>query len=186
MDYYNTIDELVAATQEVIKTVEAEFGNLSAEQLNQKPEPGKWSIAQCLQHLIVSNETYYPQFDEIIAGKHKNSFYQNLTGIASFFGKNMVRDLGPEKYKSYKNPKLFTPSYSYISSEIVQQFTDHQLKMVDYYNQLKAVDTNKVVIYSPVSKMIIYSLHDALNILVRHAQRHLLQAQDAKKVILSH
>ena len=38
----------------------ADFGSLSAEQLNWKPNSQTWSIAQNIDHLIVVNQTYYP------------------------------------------------------------------------------------------------------------------------------
>ena len=38
----------------------SEFGSLTNEQLNWKPNSTVWSIAQNLDHLIVTNESYYP------------------------------------------------------------------------------------------------------------------------------
>ena len=74
----HTIEELGKVTTEA----KSLFGNLSSTQLNWKPASEKWSIAQCLDHLIVSNSTYYTPLNEIVSGKHKNSFYQNLKFVS--------------------------------------------------------------------------------------------------------
>ena len=50
------------------------FGGLNGTQLNWKPNPDKWSVGQCLDHLIVSNSQYFPIFDEILSGKKTARF----------------------------------------------------------------------------------------------------------------
>lgn len=60
--------------QEIDKiTLDAEllFSELSGEQLNWKPNPQTWSIAQNLEHLIVVNETYYPVLSALKKGAYK-------------------------------------------------------------------------------------------------------------------
>lgn len=179
MEIETRIKDLAGVTAEF----EKHFLPLTVQQLNTKPAANKWSIAQCLHHLMVTNETYYPQFEEIIAGKHRNSFYQNMGFIASFMGKQMVNDLGPEKRKTFKNPGMFAPSQSDLPATIVADFINHQKQLEGYFTRLQKTDLNKTVIYSPASKAIIYSLSDALKIVTVHEQRHLLQAKEVKLVI---
>jgi len=50
-DWNQHIDDI---TQKFIES----FGELSSEQMNWKPDPNTWSIAQNIDHLIVIN-TYY-------------------------------------------------------------------------------------------------------------------------------
>lgn len=183
MNYYSTLESLLKALNEVSAVAEQEFTALTAEQLNFKPGADKWSIAQCLDHLIVTNETYYPQFNEVISGKHKNSFFQSIKFVSNFFGKSMVRDLGPEKRKSFKNPGMFTPAQGNLPADIVSRYLAHQQIMQDYFKKLSEHDTENTVIHSPAAKVITYNLIDVMNIIVVHSQRHLQQALDVKKVI---
>jgi hypothetical protein len=176
------IESRLKDLQQVSTEVEKEFLPLTAQELNLKPASDKWSIAQCLHHLMVTNETYYSQFDETIAGDHYNSFYQNIGFISSLMGKQMVNDLGPERRKKFTNPPLFAPSQSDLPASIVNDFLAHQKRLEEYFTNLAKFDLNNTVIYSPVSKVIIYSLNDALKIIAVHEQRHLLQAKEVKKV----
>ena len=42
--------------EQIKNTAQVELSALNSSQLNWKPADKKWSIAQCLDHLIVSNE----------------------------------------------------------------------------------------------------------------------------------
>ena len=176
MNTEQAIEELSKITTEV----KTSFGQLTIAQLNWKPDKDKWSIAQCLHHLIVSNETYYPQLKDIISGKYRNSFYQNFAFISRIIGKRMIKDLGPVVTKSFKNPQLFTPSQSDIPATIIKDFEGHQQKLAAYIARLKDVNLENTVLRSPVTKIIIYNLADLLQIIAGHEQRHLAQAKRVK------
>ncbi len=170
----NAVDELCKVT---IQT-KALFGNLSSLQLNWKPTPEKWSIAQCLDHLIVSNSTYYPQLNEVISGQHRNSSYQNLKIISRFSGNYLIKQTGAIVSKPMKSPSAFIPSKSEISAAIVVDFEKHQNEFTSRLRKLDAIDLDNTVISSPALKIITYSLNDLLKILVGHEQRHLKQAKN--------
>ena len=51
----NWSEEIEKTTQDFIES----FGGLNESQLNWKPNPQTWSIAQNINHLLVINKTYY-------------------------------------------------------------------------------------------------------------------------------
>ena len=61
----------------------AQFGTLTNDQMNWKPNPNTWSIAQNLDHLIVVNETYYPVLSALKEGKYKTPFIAKIGFIVS-------------------------------------------------------------------------------------------------------
>lgn len=161
----------------VSQEAEKSFGNLTANQLNLKPSPERWSIAQCLHHLIVSNETYYTPLQKIIDGRHRNSFYQNIGFISRFFGSYLIKETGPVISKPMKNPPVFAPSVSDLPGTIVTDFLKHQQQLSALVQQLDKTDLNNTVISSPALGIITYSLKDMLTILAGHEIRHLEQAK---------
>lgn len=177
--------QMINSTQQTIEefgkvTAEAKslFGNLSSGQLNWKPAPEKWSIGQCLDHLIVSNTTYYPPLNEVISGKHRNSFYQNLKFVSRFFGNYLIKETGPVVAKPMKSPLAFVPSQSEISGSIIADFEKHQKEFSSLLHQLEKVDLENTVVSSPALGIITYNLADLLTILTGHEQRHLAQAKN--------
>jgi hypothetical protein len=166
------IDQLDLVTRQAVQN----FSSLNGEQLNWKPDPSTWSIAQCLDHLIVSNTTYFPTFDKLLRYEYSLPLAQRLNPFKKLLGPVMVKNLGPQLAKKFKNPKIFDPSSSTISTDILNNFTQHQEVVKNYFRQLLRLDTNNLVITSPVTSVITYSLQDGLQIIAGHEQRHINQA----------
>lgn len=168
--------EAIAALDHISRQATTNFGNLSYNALNKKPSADKWSIAQCLDHLIVSNRTYYPQFEEVIQGKHANSFYQNIRFLSRSMGSWLIKKTGADRSGKMKNPAAFTPAQGNIPATIVNDFLLHQEEMKSYYLKMQHIDLHNTVLSSPASGIITYSLFDLLDILCGHEQRHINQA----------
>jgi hypothetical protein len=168
------IDQIIKISNEARE----KFSGLSESQLNWKPEPAKWSIAQCLDHLIVSNKTYYPSFEKLISHSYRLSFLQKLNPFKKMLGPIMVRSMCKGSKKTFKAPKIFEPSSSNISPGIVNDFVKHQEEMKHYFQRLSQLDTKNLVIASPVTGFITYTLADGLELLAAHEHRHLTQAEN--------
>ena len=166
---------------EITATVENEFGTLNATQLNYKITSDSWSIAQCLDHLIISNERYFPVLESIISGKHKMTFWERNNPLTSYTGSQMIKTLGPVLTKKFQSPKLFLPSRSSIKSTIVNDFIEHQKKLCTLLKKLIEPEFKKVVITSPVAGLLTLKLSDALEIMVAHEERHLNQMRRVKE-----
>ena len=169
MDFFQQINA-------VNKQVEHHFLNLSPGQLNWKPAPEKWSIAQCIDHLIVLNSTYFPIFDQLLQGQYKLGFWQTLNPLKKTFGRMMIKSLGPESAKKFITPRIFEPSSSHVRDTVVMDFIFHQDILKKYFSQLQQLDTTNTVIASPASPLITYSVSDAMQIITGHEQRHINQA----------
>src|SRR5690349_8122032 len=91
---------------------------LSEHQLNWKPMLNVWSVAQCIDHLIVSNTLYFPTLDAIAAGTHRMNFYMKLPIVPSLFSKLLNSSLRNHKIKTQTSP-AWEPSQSHISASIV-------------------------------------------------------------------
>lgn len=174
----NSIQGTITEFSKITDEAKSLFGNLSSSQLNWKPSPGKWSIAQCLDHLIVSNTTYYTPLNEVVSGRHRNSFYQNLKFVSEFFGNYLIKETGPVVVNPMKSPPAFVPSQSEISPTIVADFEKHQKEFSFLLQQLEKIDLENTVLSSPALAIITYNLNDLLAILSGHEQRHLTQAKN--------
>ena len=167
------IEQINAVQQQAVQL----FSGLNPAQLNWKPGPANWSIAQCLHHLMVTNTTYYPIFDKLLNGTYQLSFLQKANPFKKVWGPLLVKMLNPQSVKKLKAPKLFNPSESSLPSDMVEQFSAHQEKLQRYFSRLLLLDINTLVLASPASRFVTYSLNSALQIIVVHEQRHLAQAK---------
>jgi DinB superfamily len=170
------LSDLVASANTIAEEALAKFGDLTLEQLNWKSSEDRWSVAQCLDHLVTANATYFPIFDRVLSGEKENTFWESLPLLPAFWGKMLIKSLSPESTRKLKAPKLFKPSSSSIDGAIIRRFIDQQNQVVRYMKATEDLDLEKIKISSPVTNLVTYSLMDAYRIIITHEKRHLLQA----------
>ncbi|MBI1765055.1 MAG: DinB family protein [Acidobacteria bacterium] len=73
-----TVPQLLAETDVLARDAQATFGHLNAAQLNWKPAPESWSVAQCLDHLLTGNREMLPPMAAAASGTHKASFWESV------------------------------------------------------------------------------------------------------------
>ena len=168
----NVVKDLQAVTTDV----QTAFGGLSEAQINWKPNAESWSVGQCLEHLIKTNELFFPTFDKIAAGGWQNSSWENWSPLSGFLGRFLSKSLQSDKRK-FKVPTPAIAPPSSVAADIVGQFARHQEAVADRVEALAKVDTQRVKVTSPFMKLMTYTLADALNITVVHEQRHIRQAK---------
>lgn len=172
------IDELKKISSEV----EEEFSGLNGEQLNWKPGGKSWSIGQCLEHLIISNSKYFPVMTDIAEGRKDSSFWESIPFLPKVWGRMLIKSVKEDSKKKVKTPKLFRPSSGIISTSIVNDFVNHQNKLIEVMLKTEGIE-HSMIITSPAAKMITYSLRDANTIIVNHERRHFYQAKRVKESI---
>ena len=166
------IDEAHAIAEDAQKI----FGHLSIEQLNWKPKADEWSVAQCFDHLIVTNVGNFPRIEKIANGEYKPSLKERLPLLPRFFGSMILKAVQPQAQRKFKAGPRFQPASSAIGGDIIAKFKAHQEDVIDYMKKSNRLNLKKVIITSPVASFATYSLLDAYKILVAHERRHMAQA----------
>lgn len=169
--------QLVDQLQRVSQETEHSFGNLTPEQLNWKPSANEWSIAQCFEHLIVSNAGYLPLIEKIARGEHQPSLKERVPVLPRFFGTMVLKAVQPQGKRKFKAGRGFQPSTSSISSDIIPRFITQQAQLADRMRSTEHLDLGNIIVTSPVASFVTYSLLSAYRIVVAHEQRHLAQAK---------
>ena len=168
----NLLSELETVSEDTQKT----FGDLTAEQINWRPSADGWSIGQCFEHLIKTNELFYAELDKIAGGARKNSFWENWSPLSSFGGNFLIKSLKSDKRKfKAPTPKIVPPSE--IDASIVEIFTAHQTEVIEKIKKTAKADWQKTIITSPFLKVMTYKLADGFRVVVEHERRHFRQAE---------
>jgi len=167
----------------IIEDAKILTGDLTSEQINHRPSPDKWSVAECLEHLTLTNLTYY----EVAKPAIDKAIYENKFGDESIklgiIGKIFMGFEPPPKRK-FKTPKLFKPKQEthkvFEKETIVKDFVDSKMKMMELMERADGLNLNKVKMHSPVAKLIRIRLGDYFTIMAPHDRRHLWQAAQFK------
>jgi hypothetical protein len=153
------------------------FGDLSGVQLNWKPERTEWSIAQCLEHLILVNAPYLPVLEAVARGEWRPNLKERLPVLPRLFGRLVLRAVHPDATRKVKARPQFEPSQSTIDGTIVERFAAHQAELARQMEAAGSRDLSRTIITSPVASFITYSALDACRIIVAHEGQHLAQAE---------
>ncbi len=172
----NLIIELKTISDDTQKT----FGNLSSAQINWRPSAEGWSVGQCFEHLIKSNELFYDKLDEIAEGKQRHSTLEKFSPLSGFFGNLLISSLKKDARKFKAPTKKIVPP-SEIDPHIIEIFAGHQAELIGKIKKTDAADWKKTKITSPYMKFMTYRLGDGFNIVVEHEKRHFRQAERVTK-----
>jgi hypothetical protein len=156
----------------------ATFGSLSAEQLNWKPTPKSWSIAQCFDHLITTHSLYFPLLENLANGSYKQTIWESYSPLSGFFGRFLIRSLRPENVKPMKTTSKAQPSSSEIDGDIIDRYVENQNQLIEAINRIPAeIDLAETKVTSPLMGLVTYSLDDCYEIIAVHGPRHFNQAK---------
>lgn len=170
------INSIVSDLQRTADDASETFGALTADQLNWKPGEKSWSIAQCLDHLILTNEQFYPEFEKLATGTRKNTFWQNNSPLTGFFGRFLIKAVTEDSKKAKAPSKSIVPP-SDLPADIVTKFQTNISEVCDKVTACADADRKKVVVSSPFLSLMTYTMDDAYTVLVEHTKRHIRQAK---------
>lgn len=170
------ITGITSALKQVADDARANFGGLSSEQLNWKPGEKSWSVGQCFEHIIKTNEQFYAEFDKLASGTRKNNFIENYSPLTGFFGRFLIKAVS-EGSKKAKAPSQKIVPPSDITEDVIDRFASHIDEVSQKVEACSAADRTKTVVTSPFLAIFTYSLDDAYTVLVEHTKRHFNQAR---------
>ena len=163
---------------EITKGFNLEFGKLSLTSLNWKPSNFEWSIAQNIEHIIVSNQSYLNALRDMKSGSYNLPNIAKSEFFVSFFGGAQRNASKPGRRRKTKTIVAWEPSQGPIEGDILYRFLIHNCELKKEIISSKYWIEKGVVIVNPANKNVVYRLEAAFDILVNHEQRHLEQARE--------
>ena len=175
------MSEIISELEKISENTRNTFGGFSAEQINWKPSAESWSVGQCFEHLIKTNELFYGELEKIAGGARQNSFWENWSPLTGFGGRFLIDSLKKDERK-FKVPTQRIAPPSAVDAEIIGKFAAHQAELIEKIERCAAADWQKIVITSPFMKLMTYRLSDGFTVVVEHEKRHFRQAERVTKL----
>ncbi|MEO1652789.1 MAG: DinB family protein [Bacteroidota bacterium] len=154
--------------------VKTQFGGLSETQFNWKPEAKKWSIAECMDHLLIVFSRYEPNVEKKMQEAKKDNAF--LPYKSTFTGRLFMRFVNPDKIRKTSAPGFLkpTPGSTYPLSRM-EDYLAYLEKVDQYIDQADGMALNKIRIASSIGPILKFSLGDYFLIESMHNRRHLKQ-----------
>ncbi|WP_345955922.1 DinB family protein [Mucilaginibacter sp. PAMB04168] len=162
---------------------------IATHYLNTIPQPGKWTIAQVIEHLNTYNDYYLPEIAKALQHYPTGSCHANgifKTGlIGGYLTKMMQPDINGNISSKTKAFKKHIPVAELNAKTVLQGFVAGQEQFLLLIRQAHLYDLNKVRIKMSISNLIKLKLGDVLRVLVIHQQRHFIQIREAQGLIIA-
>jgi hypothetical protein len=177
MDYTTlSLTEVRAGLEEVGREAQARFGGLDVRQLNWRPDPARWSVAQCIEHLITANGLMLRAAGDALDAARPRTFWQRLPVLPGFFGRALIRSQAPSSTRKYTASARAQPASSDIPADIIPRFVEQHREAARWVERLDEPAAARTIMVSPFISVITYSVLDGCRLVVAHDWRHVEQA----------
>ncbi len=170
-DYRSQLDDCV--TQ-----VERLTGDLSEADLNWQPDPKRWSVGQCLDHLNKATETYAAALPNVIRRAHE----RGLTGEGpvryGIFGSVFLKLTEPPVKLRVAAPKPFVPSSRLERTALLEEYRERRQKMADLMTDANGLNLGRVKLKFPPAPRLPFRLGTTFAVYLAHERRHIWQAEN--------
>ena len=175
---YTTLSlaDVAVALDDVSDDVQSTFGGLDVRQLNWRPDATRWSVAQCLEHLLAANRLMVASATAVLEDG-PTSIWQRVPVIPGLFGRMVIRSQAPGAARKYTASPRAQPAASGIPADVIPRFVEQHSELAAWIAALDDRDAGRAIMMSPFSKVIAYSVLDGCRLVVAHDHRHVEQAR---------
>lgn len=148
--------------------------NCDEQLFRTRPHPKSWSIAEVLDHLRVAGEQYYGRLAQAIERSRASGAPKNADFRPSLVGRMFIKLAGPESKTKVKAPKIFLPRAQFDESTVLEELIEQQQQLATLIQDADSCSLNKTKFASPATRLVRFTVGDALTLLIRHQERHFL------------
>ena len=176
-----TTEEFLAELQRQSAETESLASGLSETALNWQPNGGKsWSVAQCLDHLVIMNRIYVEALrDAVENNRDQLEPRKNPMQPSGWLMRLFISYEEPPPKIKLPAPRKISPP-SQLTSAVIDDFQALQKQLADFVRQWGGADLGDLRVRDPL-----FPLHltadTQLLIIAAHNRRHLWQAENVKK-----
>jgi len=149
---------------------------LSNELANWRPSPTSWTVAECLDHLAITNRAYLAAMRTPAVRAHEQGRRRRRPAKPGWIGGWFVRSLEPPARMRIKAPPSIQPRPAPPLADALAGFCDEQNEVRAYLRDYSDLDLAGLHFANPFIPGIRFSLATGLHIISVHERRHLWQA----------
>jgi len=170
-------DQLLSVKQDATGLM----SGLSDAQFNWQPEPGRWSMAGCFDHLNKSAaQLFMPKIDAAIAGARAQDLRATGPFAYSAFERWCVRTNDAPPKMRFKAPRRVRPASSRPLEDVRAEFLRWQDELGRRLREADGLDLARAKEKSPIP-FVKWSLGAFFQLMLAHERRHTFQARRVRQ-----
>ncbi|WP_205508808.1 DinB family protein [Longitalea arenae] len=171
------LETLQADTRQILLRL-AYLKQLPLSRLTQQPAPGRWSVAQVLEHLNTYGRYYLPKVEQAIANSNTEAAGYFTPGwLGGYFTKSMrPKPDGsiPNKMKTFK---AHDPLPTIDAAKALAEFEQQEIWLLELLKKAQQVDIGRLRIPVSIAPFIKLKMGDVFGFIIAHHQRHFVQIE---------
>ena len=167
----------------LIRRARAVADGLDPAAFNRAPEPGSWSVGQCLEHLNESARLYLPELTEAAdAARAEGRLARPGRSDRTMLGRFVAWSQEPPVRLRMKTFQEIDPDETerLDPAEVLEAFEALHEELVVRRNEAQDLDLKRIRVPSVLMPRLKLSLGDWYHFLAAHGRRHLWQAEQAR------
>ena len=141
-----------------------------------RPSPGAWSVAECLDHLNVTNKLYVQQIEQALSAGRASGLLGSGPFRMGWVERTFVGSLEPPVKLRVKAPAKFKPVPGSSAEQIVAEWERTHTQLAELARASDGLHLTKIRIPSPGTSLLKFSLFAVYHLIPAHDRRHLWQA----------
>lgn len=159
---------------------EAIASGLTDSQFNWQPGEGRWSIAQCLNHLNVGVAMVLPAFDRAIAEGRDQRKTSSGPFRYGWFSRLAIASMEPPPRWRMKTPMKKSAGTTHRAADVLPEFARLRNELADRVRKADGLDLARIRTISPVNRLVRLPLGAYFHFILAHDRRHLWQARQVR------
>jgi hypothetical protein len=164
----------------VAKELQALTAGMDAGALMKRPAGGGWSVAENLQHLILTANAMLPLAENAIVELERAGRKANRPSRLGLMGWLLCKAIEPPARMKSRTTPPFEPLSLGDPSVLVPRLQETNGRLDALIGRAVGLATSTVDVASPFNARVKYNLYAALRIVLCHTRRHLWQAARVK------
>lgn len=172
-----TLEAWNAEIDAVTQLFETKVASLTDRKVGWKPKVAVWSVGDNIEHLMLMTKSFGPIFEALAAGTYELPPLGNFGIMVDLIGKTALSSM-KNRDKKIKTFPIWEPTKSVKNKSIIQDFIAQQASLKVQVQSVAHLLGEETVIASPVHKHLVYTLDQALEVILIHEKRHYQQIVD--------
>lgn len=150
-----------------------------ADRWSTRPDPARWSVAECVEHLNLTGRAYLPILHAALAEARALGGPPPTRYRRDPLGWLLWRTMGPPVRIKTKTIASFVPTGGAGPDVLIAEFDRLQREQIACVEAADGLPLGRVRVTSPFDARVKYNLYACLTMLPPHQERHIWQAEKA-------
>lgn len=175
------VREIVGALEQVTRDVRHLVAPLCDAQLNWRPSDERWSIAECVAHLVASGNVYVGPIARAIERGMARQVYGGADFTPTRIGRWFIAEMEPPPRRRLPTLRRLVPRGLWHRDQLLADFEAMQRSLIHRAIAANGLDLGRIRMRSPLVPVVRLPLGTWFAFLAAHERRHLWQARQVRE-----